>query len=195
MFATPSLALEQYSTSSSIAAEWVWSMAMKREVSGRTILDAACGTGILGMGLLLLGARKVFFVDKDESAIHLCIENYNVLKEEYDLGDAEFIIQDISLFDQEVDIIVQNPPFGTKEAHADKRFLEKAFTFAPIIYSMHKYSTKKFLLAIAKDHQFYVTEEWRYEFPVKATFDFHRKPVVTIDVGMWRMEKIKDRIT
>ena len=185
----PSLELEQYATPSSIAAEWVWTMAMKREVAGKIILDAACGPGILGIGLLLLGAKRVFFVDKDEKAMQLCVENYNRVKEEYEIGEASFIIQDISLFDGEIDLVVQNPPFGTKQEHADKIFLEKAFSHAPLVYSMHKWSTQKFVEAICKDHEFAITEVWRYEFPIKATFKFHEKPKVLIDVGLWRMEK------
>src|SRR3990167_5243168 len=88
----PSLELEQYATPSSIAAEWVWTMAMKREVAGKIILDAACGPGILGIGLLLLGAKKVYFVDKDEKAMQLCISNYNQVKEEYEIGEAVFMV-------------------------------------------------------------------------------------------------------
>ena len=113
-FESPSFELEQYATPSHIAAEWIWNMALKGEVAGRTILDAACGPGILGIGLLLMGAKKIFFVDKDQKALTICIENYNKIKGEYDVGKAEFIHQDISLFDQQVDIVVQNPPFGTK---------------------------------------------------------------------------------
>jgi len=93
------------------------------------------------------------------------------------------------LFDDEVDITVQNPPFGTKDEHIDKLFLEKAFTFSPIVYSMHKYSTKSFIESISKHYQFNVTHHWRYSFPIKATFSFHKKPVRNIDVGLWRMEK------
>ena len=62
-FAEPSWELEQYETPSSIAAEWVWSMALKGEAVGKIILDAACGSGIIGLGLLLMGARKVYFLD------------------------------------------------------------------------------------------------------------------------------------
>lgn len=189
VFMKPSLELEQYPTPSNIAAEWIWTMAMKREVVGKIVLDAGCGTGILGLGLLLLGARKVFFLDKDPNAMALCVENYNLLKEEYDIAEGEFIVEDIMLFDGEVDVVVENPPFGTKEEHADRRFLEKAFSLASLVYSMHKYSTKKFLLAIAKDHHFLISEEWRYDFPIKATFQFHEKPVVRVEVGLWRMER------
>ncbi|MBS3165612.1 methyltransferase [Candidatus Woesearchaeota archaeon] len=188
-FESPSFELEQYATPSHIAAEWIWNMALKGEIAGRVILDAACGPGILGIGLLLMGAKKIFFVDKDQKALTICIENYNKIKGEYDVGKAEFIHQDISLFDQQVDIVVQNPPFGTKNEHIDKVFLEKAFSVAPLVYSMHKYTTAKFVEAISKDFGFTITDLWRYEFPIKAVFKFHEKPVVKVDVGLWRMEK------
>ncbi len=188
-FEKPSYQLEQYPTPSSIAAEWIWTMAMRSEVSGRTILDAACGPGILGIGLLLMGAKKIIFVDKDPKIIQTCQQNYNSIKDEYDIGEAEFITTDIQLIDLQADIVVQNPPFGTKNEHIDKLFLEKAFSTAKIVYSMHKYSTQKFVEAIAKDFNFTITNLWRYDFPIRATFAFHEKPVKNVDVGLWRMEK------
>ncbi len=86
-FQNPSFHLEQYSTPASIAAEWIWTMALKSEIAGRIILDAACGPGILGIALLLMGARKIYFLDKDEKALELCKENYQKIKKEYDIGD------------------------------------------------------------------------------------------------------------
>src|SRR3989344_6907429 len=120
-FTNPSWELEQYQTPAHIAAEWIWNMAMLSEVSGRTILDAACGQGILGIGLLLMGAKKVIFLDKDQEAMQICMENYKHIQEEYEVGEAIFVINDITLFDETVDIVVQNPPFGTKSEHADKK--------------------------------------------------------------------------
>ena len=186
-FQDPSFELEQYATPARIAAEWIWSMALKSEVAGKIILDAACGPGILGIGLLLLGAKKIYFLDKDPKIMQICIDNYNQLKKEYEIGQAEFVIGDVSLFDQDVDLVVQNPPFGTKEKHIDKLFLEKAFSITTIVYSMHKYSTKKFVEAISQDYNFKITDLWRFEFPIKATFKFHQKPVKNVDVGLWRM--------
>jgi putative methylase len=189
LFENPQFKLEQYETPPHIAADWIWGMAQRSEVAGKIILDAGCGTGILGLGLLLMGARKIYFVEKDESAMKICMDNYNNLKKEYEIGEAEFILHDISIFDEQVDIVVQNPPFGTKEVHADKVFLEVAFKSAPIVYSMHKYSTKKFVEAISKDFGFTITDSWRHDFPIKAKYEFHQKPVKDIDVGLWRMEK------
>ena len=188
-FEKASVELEQYLTPSDIAADWIWFMALNSEVAGKEIADFATGPGILGLGLLLMGARKVYFVDKDSKVMQTCIDNYNKLKDEYEIGEAEFIIGNVSMFDHEIDIVVQNPPFGTKEKHIDKVFLEKAFESAPIIYSMHKYTTKGFVEAISKDHGFVITHHWRYDFPIKATFAFHEKPVVKVDVGLWRMQR------
>jgi putative methylase len=188
-FSEPSIALEQYSTPPNIAADWIWEMAKRGEVAGKIFLDAASGPGVLGIAILLLGARKVFFLDKDAAVMHVCIQNYNKIKEEYELGSAEFVVEDISLFDQEVDVVVQNPPFGTKEKHIDKKFLERAFVVGKTVYSMHKFVTKSFVKAIAQDYGFEITDVFRYDFPIKSTFSFHKKPVKSIDVGLWRMEK------
>jgi putative methylase len=188
-FKNPSFEMEQYATPSHIAGEWIWSMALNGEVAGKVFLDAACGPGILGMGLLLMGARKVYFLDKDEKVMESCVENFNALKAEYEIGAAEFVVGDISLFDGEVDIVVQNPPFGTKEEHLDKKFLQKAFDVAGVVYSMHKFSTKQFVEAMARDFGYKLTAFWRFDFPIKKEFEHHKKPVVDIDVGLWRMEK------
>ena len=186
---SPSWKLEQYTTPPDIAADWIWQMALNGDVIGKVILDAACGNGILGLGLLLMGAKRVFFIDKDSEAANIALSNYNQLKTEYELGEAKFLNEDISLFDGTVDLIMQNPPFGTKEIHADKKFLEKAFSLAPLVYSMHKSSTRKFIEAISRDFGFKITKYWHYEFPIKAAYSFHTKPVRKIEVTVWRLEK------
>jgi len=181
---------EQYPTPVDIAADWLWNAVQKGDIRNRTILDAGCGNGILGIGALLLGAKKVFFVDVDKDSIQICQENYEKVRVEWDIGRAEFLHCGIELFDQPMDVVLQNPPFGTKEEHADKKFLEKAFSLAKIVYSMHKVSTKRFVEAVAKDNDFKITDFWEYTFIIKAAFSFHRKPVSNVDVGLWRVEKI-----
>jgi len=41
---------------------------------GMTVLDLGCGTGVLGIGALLLGA-KVYFVESDGSALEIARNN------------------------------------------------------------------------------------------------------------------------
>jgi putative methylase len=191
-FDSPKIKLEQYSTSADIVGDWVWWMYMNNEIDDKIILDAGCGTGIIGLALLLLGAKKVYFLDVDEKAIELCKQNYNNLNEEYELGKAEFLVQDVSLFDKKVDIVVQNPPFGTKDEHADKKFLEKAFTLAHLVYSMHKITTKVFVEAIAKDYKFKIAQLLSYDFPIKAQFEHHKMKIKNIEVGVWKLTSLQE---
>ncbi|MBW2963417.1 METTL5 family protein [Candidatus Woesearchaeota archaeon] len=183
------LKLEQYSTPSEIAADWLWNMANLGDVASKVIVDLACGPGFLGLGALLLGAKKVYFVDKSKEAMEICKRNYNKLKEEFDIVGSEFIVGDVTDFNVPVDVVIQNPPFGTKVKHIDKLFLEKAFSVSKIVWSMHKLSTTKFVEAMAKDYNFLITHHWKYDFMIKKKFSFHRKPKVFVEVGLWRMEK------
>ena len=189
-----SVKLEQYATPSEIAAEWLWNATLKGDIRGKVSLDAACGPGILGLGTLLLGAEKVYFVDKSKEALELAKVNYDKLREAYGIdknGKSEFRCQDIADFNVPVDVVLQNPPFGTKIRHHDRLFLERAFIVGKIVYSMHKISTRKFVEAMAKDHGFTITDLWEYDFPIKATQRWHRRRVHNVKVGLWRMEKIE----
>lgn len=188
-FKEPSWELEQYATPSNIAADWLWQAALKGDLRGKVIADLACGPGILGIGALLMGAKQVFFVDKDPEIMKTCRENYLKVKEEYEVGLAEFIVGSVSMFDGEVDTVLENPPFGTKEKHTDKMFLEKALSVGRIVWSMHKAVTKEFVEAMARDHNFAISHLYKYEFPIKAVFKWHEKPVKAVEVGLWRMEK------
>jgi putative methylase len=182
-FENPKAKAEQYITDPENAAEVLWFAYMKGDINGKTIADLGCGTGILGIGTILLGAKKVFFVDNDEKALEICREN---AKEK---GNAEFIVQDVSEFDKKADTVIQNPPFGTKIEHADRKFLEKAFETANVVYSFHKLSTREFVGQFARQKGFEVTGVFEFRMPLKATQKFHKKRIQRIDVGCWRFER------
>ncbi|MBU0461553.1 MAG: METTL5 family protein [Nanoarchaeota archaeon] len=185
-FTSSKLKLEQYETDSEIAAEVLWQAFLMKEIENRTVADLGAGTGILGIAALKLGAKKVFFVEKDEDAIDILKRNLKKTK-----GKYEIICSDIADFDKRADIVIQNPPFGTKTKHADKPFLEKAFSTADIVYSFHKESTESFIKAIAKDNNFKMTHHWKFDFPLKQSQKFHKKRIQRIQVGCWRLEKNK----
>lgn len=178
-FLHPKLALEQYMTPAEIAAEIVWSAYMLDDIQDKTILDAGAGTGMLGIAALLLGAKHVHFVETDDNALaqlkdHL--ELFKIGSESYTLHHTKIQGLDItSLQEQKIDTAIQNPPFGTKDAHADKAFLEVLSTLADTIYSTHKISTAAFTTAFAKDHKYTITHKWPQRFPLKQQFDFHTK--------------------
>ena len=188
-FEKPLMMLEQYVTPASIAASFLWGMAMRDEVQQKVVVDAGCGPGIFGLGALLLGASKVYFVDVDPKVLAIAQKEYERLLLEYDVGDAVFVCSSIKAFSETVDVVIQNPPFGTKVKHADKLFLEKAFSIAPLVYSLHKTSTHTFVVAMAREFKFNSIEVERYAFPLRAQFAFHRKKIERVDVSLWRFEK------
>jgi len=126
------------------------------------ILDLGCGTGILGLGALLLGAEKVIMVDSDREALSSAKLNLKNLKSENKIrGKAVFLqkdINDISKIDfGRIDTVIQNPPFGIKNRHADRNFLEKAMEISDNIYSFHKSESENFIKRLCEKR---VLHQW-----------------------------------
>ena len=95
----------------------------------------------------------------------------------------------IILFNRKIDVIIQNPPFGTREKHTDKLFLEKAFALSNVVYSFHKLTSKKFIDSLSRDKGFTVKEIMEFDFPLKYSQKFHKKKIQYIAVGCWKMVK------
>ena len=180
---------EQYITQSSIAAEVLWK-AHFRDIEEKVIVDLGSGTGILGIGCLLLGARKVIFVEKDKEAMGICKENIKKIESEgFELGEEEFIEGDIKEFGEGADTAVMNPPFGTKQRHADKEFLLKAFSVANVTYSLHKTSTKEYIMQLAERNGFRIRERFDFDFMLRNTMKHHTKGKQYVDVSCFVFEK------
>ena len=93
-------------------------------------------------------------------------------------------IGDIALFNEKVDTIIQNPPFGTINKHVDKKFLTKAFKLSKNIYSIHKTSTKRFLEQIARTYKFKVQTS-NFLFRIPKILEKHRKKAVFIETSLF----------
>ncbi len=186
VFAKADVRLEQYPTDSEVASDMLWNAWQKGDIEGRRIADLGCGTGILGIGCLFLGAAHVTFLDKDEKALSILSQNL----EGFDTSTYDLIHSDISGSEIRADTVVQNPPFGMKGRHADKLFLEKAFSTAQTVYSFHNGGSGKFVSAVASDNGFRVEETFRYSFPLKGTMSFHKQRIRRIEVDCFRLRKI-----
>lgn len=176
---------EQYQTPSSIAAEILWLAYMNKDIQNKVIADLGCGNGIFGIGSILLGAKKVLFLDSDPKALETAQENSLSLNLQ-----GIFINSDISKFNFKVDTVIMNPPFGTKEKHADRTFLEQAFKVSKTIYSIHKIESTEFIEKFTKDNKFKIIEIRKFKFPIKHSYKFHKKPKVEIEVGCWHLRKL-----
>lgn len=185
VFPEPDFETEQYPTDSDIAAEILWFAYMNDDIENKVIADLGAGTGILGIGCLLLGAKKVIFVEKDKKAIEVLRKNLKTI----DHNNYSIINKDIQDFDKKVDVVIQNPPFGTKEKHADLDFVKKATNTAKIIYSFHKAETKKFIDQTFTELKFSMTHYFEFDFPLKNTMEHHKKRLERIKVGCWRCKR------
>lgn len=183
-------AKEQYATDSEIAAEVLWHAHMVGDLKDSEIADLGCGTGILGIGALILGAKFVHLVDDDESALGLLRNNIKFVEDELELSfDYNIVHNDISGFNKKVDLVLENPPFGTRVKHADREFLRHAFTISNKIYTFHKSETHGFIAKFAKDNNYKVTNCFEFSFPLKQTHPHHIKKLHRIPVSCFRLEK------
>ena len=81
-FKRPKVSVEQYSMDSEVGASVLWNAALLGDIKQKVSVDLGCGTGILGIGALLLGAKKVYFVDSDQEALEIAKENWRKVKSE-----------------------------------------------------------------------------------------------------------------
>ncbi len=189
-FEEPKVRQEQYFMDSEIAASVLWNAYLLKDIEGKEIADLGCGTGVLGIGALMLGAKHAFFVDSDEKALQTAKDNISKVKSEgYELGEAEFICSDIGKLEIKADTIIQNPPFGTKIRHNDIFFLQKALQTVDVVYSFHKSETLGFLRKFAAKNNAEITHVFDFKFPIKASFSFHRRQIHRINVSCLRLKK------
>lgn len=191
-FKEPRADIEQYTTDPEIAAQVLWNAHMLGDIKDKIIADLGCGTGTLGLGALLLGAKWVFLHDIDKKAVDIAKQNFANLRLEYVIGNkANFTVGHINDFKKKVEVVIQNPPFGVQNEHADRPFLLKAFEVADIIYSLHKVESKGFVEKISQDNGFKVTHFFQYSLPLKQTMGHHKTRIRRIRIGCWRLEKQK----
>jgi len=181
VFKNPKVHLEQYPTDSQIASDILWNAFMLNDIKDKVIADLGAGTGILGIGCIELGCNSVFFLEKDEDAIQILKKNL------HNYFNFEIIHTDVINFEQKVDTIIMNPPFGVKNRKADKNFVETSFKNGKVIYYIGKIKSKKFIESISEDFNKKITHFWEYNMPLKKTMFFHKKKKELIKIGCWRI--------
>lgn len=195
-FERPKVKKEQYMTPSEIASDIIWTAYMSRDVENKIVCDFGAGTGILGLGFALLGAKKVYLVESESSALEIAKKNYEMMIKEYGLkAECVFIegnIEGLGGFEEEIDVIVQNPPFGTKTKHADREFLIKAMETAEKVYSVHKMTSEGFIQALCEDMGFEIKGIKEYKWCLKASYKHHKKKIEHILAGLWILEKVRN---
>jgi putative methylase len=191
-FCSAKVSAEQYLTPSDIASEVLWKGFYSFHIENKIIADLGSGTGRLGIGCLLLGAKKVYFVESDPEAMKICKSNIGKIKSEgFPIGEVEFVEKDVSEFipAEEIDTVVTNPPFGTRDRHSDLMFLEKAMALAKVSYSFHKTVTSEYLVRFGEKKGFMLKEKFDFDFMLWNTMKHHTKKKEYIKVSCLVFEK------
>ena len=179
---TPRLELEQYPISSRVGGELLYMAGFERDdLTGATI-DLGTGTGRLAIGAALMGAKKVVGVDLDERVISLARENGVAAGVQ-----VEWIVSDIVIVEGGYDAVVMNPPYGTRTRHLDIQFLDRAFQLAPIVYSIHKSSTRGYLKQAITRRNREIDEIRGMDLDIPHIFPFHRKKWKNVKVDLYRI--------
>lgn len=179
----PKEMLEQYSLDPEVAAELLWRAYLNGDVEGKVIADLGCGSGMLGGGVILFGASRAYFVDKDKKSLEVCKKNVEDKR-------ASFVLDDVKNFKEKVDVVFQNPPFGVKQIHADKEFLGVAFKISDVIYSIHKIESKNFIEQFSSDNGFDVDGVIEFDFVLRKSLVHHKKDKYVVKCGCWILRKI-----
>jgi len=186
--------LEQYATEGDLAAYWMLAVDQLDDFEGKVVADLGAGNGILGIGALLLGARRVVFVETDGDALEVL--RSNVASLEHDLADrVDIVAARVGLDDlpmDNVDLVVMNPPWGVQRERADRPFLEAAFTSAGRAVHLLHSDRASHVEAVAASHKWEAEAVLRTEFRLPPTYKHHAKRTGTTDVQCWRFHRAGD---
>ena len=181
----PILRLEQYMTPANISADIIFIAHQFGDIENKTVIDLGCGTGIFSVGAYIAGAKKVTGVDIDKESI--AIATSYTKKSNMDI---EFLVCDVKDIQTNCNTVVMNPPFGAQKSNekADRKFIEKGFEIAEVIYSLHLKKTIPFLEKMINSLGGYITYWKEYEFPIKWMFRFHNKEIVNYNVTLLKID-------
>jgi len=182
--------LEQYATSGEIAAAIVTHV--KEEVENKRVLDLGCGTGMLSCACALAGASIVVGVDCDEDALALARTNVAECDVDHVVDFVRCRIDDNARLPlrNTFDTCVMNPPFGTRKKGIDAAFVRAALASCDVVYSLHKTTTRQFLLKRAQEWGAVadVVAELRFDLP--KTYAFHSENSRDVAVDLVRFRRV-----
>lgn len=183
--------LEQYSTSPHLAAILAHTAhAQYDDIEGQVVADIGCGTAILGISAAILGASDVLGFDVDTNALACAAKNIANMEVGMGLIQCDVAAGDLPVRAGCVDTVLMNPPFGTRRQGVDIIFLERALQIArKAVYSMHKTSTRDFIVRKGQDWGVNITVLAQMRFDIPATHKFHKKKSVDVDVDLIRISK------
>ncbi|CAB3403152.1 unnamed protein product [Caenorhabditis bovis] len=196
-FEKPKIKLEQYATSAEIAVSMMEFIEDQVGFDNATVADLGCGCGMLMTTIAACyEPATVIGVDIDDDALKICSENLSIAE----VHETCELIKTDALTVSDVlkpifDIVVINPPFGTKNNEGiDMKFVRAGLSITKpggSVYSLHKSSTRKFILQTGRNWENVESAECCAEmvWNLPATYKFHKSKAVDIQVDLIRFIK------
>ncbi|MFX1419206.1 MAG: METTL5 family protein [Promethearchaeota archaeon] len=196
-FSNPKIELEQYCIDATCAVDIIYYAGFEyNDINNSMIVDLGAGTGRLSIASALLKSNYVLSVDIDINALIILKKNALSL----DLAHIIYpICADIEYFElyknnlpKKMKITtIMNPPFGVQTRFADRAFLEKAFSFSDIVYSIHLANRKveKFISGYVKKFNWKIDNILPFNMVLDKIFPFHTQKAKNIDVNVYRFIK------
>ncbi|MGD0176204.1 MAG: METTL5 family protein [Candidatus Bathyarchaeia archaeon] len=179
----PKVALEQYTIPADLAANILFEACyIYDDIENKSVIDLGTGTGRLALGASMLGAEYVVGVDLDMPSLGVAIRHAKQLALRPD-----WVHCDIRSLRGRVDTVLMNPPFGTKQPHADIHFLEVALTLGTTVYSIHKSSTRRYLIRWLQGRADLTERILSARMEILHQFPFHRKQKHQVEVDVFRI--------
>ncbi|RCN39147.1 methyltransferase small domain protein [Ancylostoma caninum] len=154
-FEKPDIKLEQYETSPELAIAIVDCIDRLVGLDGQFVADLGCGCGMLMSAVALAHEpAAVLGFDIDKCALSICKENLEDLEvdDRCDLVRTD-VLSIPESFRSSFDVVVMNPPFGTKSnAGMDLSFVKAGLAIlrpGGSLFSLHKSSTRDHILKTA----------------------------------------------
>ena len=205
-FENPSVELEQVITSPHLASHMIYAAHQNEDIEGILIFinasypvlanlsegmaigDFGCGTGMLSIASSLMGCAFSIGFDVDIKALAIAQQNLS----DFELNNCELVQSDVQslALSSSLDVVVSNPPFGTRNRGIDSAFVDQAMKNAAVVYSLHKSSTREHFVRRAADAgwKMQVVAELRYDLP--KVHKFHKQKSKDIEVDLYRFTHV-----
>ncbi len=192
--------MEQYCIDASCAVDIVFFAGFEfNDINQRIIIDLGTGTGRLSIASTYFKPTYVLSVDIDISALFILKSNVKKLQLEHMIfpicADVRYFEISKFLLPENLKITtIMNPPFGVKKRTIDRFFLERAFSFSDIIYSIHLANKKvhNFISNFIRKYKWEIDYVLPFNMILERTFQFHKQKKKKINVNVYRFTKNKD---